>query len=424
MAKRYAAAAVAALVVILASSAYLAFFRGADDKFAECRASKVVAGESSIGGPFALLDGSGRTVSDRDVFSKPSLLYFGYTFCPDICPLDVLRNADAADELESNGFDVAPVFVTVDPERDTPDIVRDFASNMHPKMIGLTGSLEQVKEAADAYKVFFKKRESGDEFYLVDHTTFTYLVLPEHGFVEFFRRTESPDELAKPALPALSIPLAKGASRRLRESEGGADENSRLGPFFAPIELLSIMRSSSAVLLLNSNRTSAGGRIKTFNSLHLVARWIPDVLVCIVRRKPRYLRRFQPCRQFVGPLDRFLYGARQFGRQPESKSNRFRQSIFQRFVSGSNSVLYRRNHISDHEFRRVVKQCRQTPLGCAIRLKLNEDFFDEQGMLGNAIGIVSFCLTIPSRDKGKPVRNVFDFYVEWRRVEQIQPTAR
>ncbi|MDE0111709.1 MAG: SCO family protein [Albidovulum sp.] len=199
MTKRYAVASVAAVVAILAGSAYFAFFGGASDAFAECRASKVVAGEGSIGGPFTLVDGNGNSVSDREVLNKPSLLYFGYTFCPDICPLDVLRNAEAADALDSKGYDVAPVFVTVDPERDTPEVVSDFAANMHPKMIGLTGSLEQVKKAADAYKVFFKRHQNDDEFYLVDHTTFTYLVLPEHGFVEFFRRNDSPDELAKRA---------------------------------------------------------------------------------------------------------------------------------------------------------------------------------------------------------------------------------
>ena len=199
MTKRYAIASVAAVVAILAGSAYFAFFRGTGDVFAECRASKVAAGESSIGGPFTLVDSSGKSVSERDVFLKPSLLYFGYTFCPDICPLDVLRNAEAADALESDGYDVAPVFITVDPERDTPEALSDFAANMHPNMIGLTGTLEQVKKAADAYKVFFKRHDSDDEFYLVDHTTFTYLVLPEHGFVEFFRRNESPDDLAQRA---------------------------------------------------------------------------------------------------------------------------------------------------------------------------------------------------------------------------------
>ncbi|MCY4459844.1 MAG: SCO family protein [Albidovulum sp.] len=196
MTKRYAIAASAAMAAILSGSVYFAFVDGAEVSFVECRATKAVAGESSIGGPFALVDKVGRTVSDRDVFEKPSLLYFGYTYCPDICPLDVLRNAEAADALTAKGYDVTPVFVTVDPERDTPEVVGDFASNMHPNMIGLTGSLDQVKDAADAYKVFFKRHESEDEFYLVDHTTFTYLVLPEHGFVEFFRRRETPEELA------------------------------------------------------------------------------------------------------------------------------------------------------------------------------------------------------------------------------------
>ena len=199
MSKNYAIASVAVAVAIVASSAYFAFFGETDDVFAQCRDSRIIAGESSIGGPFTLVDGNGLSASDQDVFSKPSLLYFGYTSCPGICPLDALRNAEAADALELDGYDVTPVFISVDPERDTPDVVSDFASNMHPNMIGLTGSLGQVKKAADAYRVFFKKRDNDVEFYLVDHTTFTYLVLPENGFVELFKRDESPEELAKRA---------------------------------------------------------------------------------------------------------------------------------------------------------------------------------------------------------------------------------
>lgn len=172
------------------------FSRG-DDPFSACRTSAVAGGTAAIGGPFTLVNGQGAQVTDKDVFTKPSLIYFGYTFCPDVCPLDTVRNADAVDVLADKGMDVTPVFISIDPDRDTPEVVAGFASAIHPNMIGLTGSAEQVKVASTAYRTYYKKNDSGDDYYLVDHSTMSYLVLPEHGFVEFFRRDASPEQVAK-----------------------------------------------------------------------------------------------------------------------------------------------------------------------------------------------------------------------------------
>ncbi len=107
------------------------------------------------------------------------------------------RNALAVDVLEEMGLEVTPVFISIDPERDTPEAVGDFAANLHPRAIGLTGSPEQVRAASQAYKTYYRKQESDDEFYLVDHSTFTYLVLPEVGFVEFYRRDTTPEDMAE-----------------------------------------------------------------------------------------------------------------------------------------------------------------------------------------------------------------------------------
>jgi len=165
--------------------------------FAECRASRVAGGPGDIGGPFELVSETGETVTDADVITRPSLLYFGYTFCPDVCPLDNARNAVAVEILEDRGRIVTPVFISIDPERDTPELLADFTDNMHPRMIGLTGSVEQTTAASQAYRTFFNIQEADEDgFYLVDHSTFTYLVMPEHGFVEFFRRDTSPEEMA------------------------------------------------------------------------------------------------------------------------------------------------------------------------------------------------------------------------------------
>lgn len=169
---------------------------GSGDQFAQCRASQIAGGAGAIGGPFELVNSKGETVTDKEVLAEPSLIYFGYTFCPDVCPLDVSRNAEAIDILESRDQMVTPVFISIDPDRDTPEVVGDFAYNLHERMIGLTGSPEQVKAASKAYKTYYKAQDKSDEYYLVDHSTFSYLVLPEHGFVEFFKRDTTADQMA------------------------------------------------------------------------------------------------------------------------------------------------------------------------------------------------------------------------------------
>jgi protein SCO1/2 len=197
MTKLYAGLAVAAVVAVIGWSVAWTFLGAPDDVFAECRGSVVATGTASIGGPFTLVSETGTTVTEADVITKPSLVYFGYTFCPDICPFDAARNADAVDILAGLGYDVQPVFISVDPRRDTPERLAEFTDFMHPAMIGLSGSEEQVRAASQAYKTYYRKQDGDDEFYLVDHSTFTYLVLPELGFVEFFRRETTPEQMAE-----------------------------------------------------------------------------------------------------------------------------------------------------------------------------------------------------------------------------------
>lgn len=162
-----------------------------------CGGNAVAGGNIAIGGPFELLNGAGELVTDRDVIDGPTLVYFGYTFCPDVCPFDVARNAIAVDILEEQGMDVTPVFISIDPERDTPEIVAQYAEDMHPKMIALTGSPEQVKAASQAYKTYYARGTGEGEFYLMDHSTFTYLMFPETGLASYFGRDASPEEMAE-----------------------------------------------------------------------------------------------------------------------------------------------------------------------------------------------------------------------------------
>ncbi|MGY6705504.1 SCO family protein [Roseinatronobacter sp.] len=162
----------------------------------QCRETSIAGGAGSIGGPFELVDHTGRTVTDADFADRPVLLYFGYTFCPDVCPLDTARNAQAVDLLTERGYDVTPVFVSVDHQRDTQELLAEFVRFMHPNMIGLTGTEEQIRNAARAYRVYFAAQESDDDFFLIDHSTFSYLMLPEHGFVDIIRRDQSPEQVA------------------------------------------------------------------------------------------------------------------------------------------------------------------------------------------------------------------------------------
>lgn len=202
MTRTYAIASVAMIGLLLAGAglAILLGRMGDDDPFAQCRSSQIAGGAGMIGGPFTLVSETGETVTDTDVVREPTMLYFGYTFCPDVCPLDTVRNAEAVDILAERGITLQPVMITVDPERDTPEVMAAFTSNIHPDMLGLTGTPEQTDAAADAYRVYYRANRDGDDpYYLVDHSAFSYLVLPEHGFVEYFNRDVSPQEMADSA---------------------------------------------------------------------------------------------------------------------------------------------------------------------------------------------------------------------------------
>ncbi|OYW62333.1 MAG: SCO family protein [Rhodobacterales bacterium 32-66-7] len=194
MTRLYATVAAAAVISGLVGLFAYVQLNQSDDQFAQCRQGQVAGGD--IGGPFTLVNPAGETVTEAEVLQKPSLVYFGYTFCPDVCPFDVARNVDAVDLLAAKGLEVTPVFISIDPKRDTPEALGEYAANMHPKLIALTGSEDQVSAASLAYKTFYNRQDSGDDFYLVDHTTFTYLMLPGVGFVDFFRRDITSDAMA------------------------------------------------------------------------------------------------------------------------------------------------------------------------------------------------------------------------------------
>jgi len=166
------------------------------DIFEACRTT---TSATTIGGPFELVNQQGKTVTDKSVIDGLTLVYFGYTFCPDVCPFDTARNAEAVEILEASGIMVKPVMITIDPARDTPEAMADFASYIHPRMVGLSGTEAQINAAAKAYQVYFAKEAEPEDpaFYLMEHSTFTYLMHPDYGFLQFFGRAPRAEEMAK-----------------------------------------------------------------------------------------------------------------------------------------------------------------------------------------------------------------------------------
>ncbi len=194
MSRTYVGIGVIVLAGLVGAPLVLKAVRGpGTDVFADCRGSAIAGGQ--IGGPLSLVDTSGAAVTDAQVLAKPSLVYFGYASCPDVCPLDNARNAEAADLLAKQGLEAIPVFISVDPARDTPQVLADYVSNFS-HLVALTGTEAQIAAAAKAYKVYYQLPEKRDAGYTVDHTTMTYLMLPKTGFADFFQRDATAQEIA------------------------------------------------------------------------------------------------------------------------------------------------------------------------------------------------------------------------------------
>lgn len=152
----------------------------------------------ALGGPFSLTDHTGRAVTEGDFAGRFLLVYFGFTYCPDVCPTELGTIAAAMDALEEQGERVTPVFVTIDPERDTPAAMADYVSRFHPRMVGLTGTPQQVAAAARAYRVFYAKVERPEMTqYLMDHSSFIYLVGPDGRVRSLFRPETAPEAIAQ-----------------------------------------------------------------------------------------------------------------------------------------------------------------------------------------------------------------------------------
>jgi protein SCO1/2 len=151
-----------------------------------------------IGGPFTLSDQTGRLRSDTEFRGKLMLIYFGYSFCPDICPTDLMTIAQALEDLGDAGAAVQPIFITIDPERDTTERLAEYVSSFHPRLIGLTGTPADIRKVALAYKAYYAKKESGrGEDYTIDHTGVTYLVGREGQYLGFVPPQTAPERLVE-----------------------------------------------------------------------------------------------------------------------------------------------------------------------------------------------------------------------------------
>ena len=157
------------------------------------------SGKALIGGPFSLINQHGERMTEKDFSGKFMLTYFGYTFCPDFCPLGLSTITEALELVENDqAARVAPVFFSVDPARDTVDQLADYAPNFHPSLIALTGTDDEVAAAAKAYRIYYAipDHDGGDD-YAVDHSTFIYLMGPDGTYRTHFNHNASPEEIAE-----------------------------------------------------------------------------------------------------------------------------------------------------------------------------------------------------------------------------------
>jgi cytochrome oxidase Cu insertion factor (SCO1/SenC/PrrC family) len=189
-----------AAIVILAFAAGLGFYA-----WNSTWIDKTVSGVALIGGPFEMVNQNGAKVTEQDFAGKPTVIFFGYTYCPDVCPTELQIMSTALDQLGNQAKDVVPIFVTIDPERDTPDVLKSYLESFGPRWTGLTGSPEQVHAMARAWRVFYEKRDNkaAPKDYLMDHSSFIFLMGSDGKFIKHFNYTTDAKAFGEQLLEAL-----------------------------------------------------------------------------------------------------------------------------------------------------------------------------------------------------------------------------
>jgi protein SCO1/2 len=193
--------AVAIGLLIAALIAYWSVSRELQERQAErstASAGVALPDGITIGGPFTLTDHTGAAVTDQTYVGKYRLVFFGFTYCPDICPTELQVIAAAMDELGAAAERVQPLFISIDPERDTPAMLAQYVSLFDSRITGLTGTTDQIAGVARAYRAFYAKAPGGDAAtYLMDHSTYTYLMGPAGEFLTVFPRGTTPTQMAE-----------------------------------------------------------------------------------------------------------------------------------------------------------------------------------------------------------------------------------
>ncbi len=181
----YALIGIALAALLLATGAFL-WFTGANPA------------KSIIGGPFTLVSGDGKPVSDTDFRGRYMLIYFGYSFCPDVCPTSLNTVAEALDRIGPLAEKVQPIFITIDPKRDNQEAVKQYAAAFGTRMIGLTGTEEQIGAVARAFRVYYREHRTGPgpNDYSMDHSSILYLMGPDGRFITPIRAEQPPEDLA------------------------------------------------------------------------------------------------------------------------------------------------------------------------------------------------------------------------------------
>jgi protein SCO1/2 len=183
---------------LLASSLALAADESSSDRFTAAEMmDDLMYGRGTVGGPFTLTDQTGRKRSDSEFRGKLMIVYFGYTFCPDVCPADLMAITQALDELGPAARDIQPIFITVDPERDSK-VLGEYVRAFHRSLIGLTGSPEEIRTVANAYKAFYARvatERSGE--YAIDHTGVIYLMGRDGQYLGFMPPQTDPEKLTE-----------------------------------------------------------------------------------------------------------------------------------------------------------------------------------------------------------------------------------
>jgi protein SCO1/2 len=160
----------------------------------------IATGGADIGGPFSLIGAGGKPVGDGDFRGRHMLVYFGYSFCPDVCPTELQAMGRALDQLGSKAGQVTPVFISVDPARDTPAQLKEYVHAFHPRMVGLTGPKAGIDKVVKSYRAYYRigpPSKPGALDYLVDHTSFIYLIGPDGKLKALFRGGVGADALAQ-----------------------------------------------------------------------------------------------------------------------------------------------------------------------------------------------------------------------------------